>query len=502
MTRLQELKGLSEYVSKLIAEDPEEWKKFLVNASRFTWYPFEDQILIYAQRPDATACASMELWNNRMNCWVNRGAKGIALIDDDGVPKPRLKYVFDVKDVHEARFIGHKPIPWQMKPEYHQAVIDALKDKYGPRVIEGGSFRQTIRELCELIAAETIEEYVDGELKHYVDGSKFEGLETYEMEDPFARTVADSLCYMVLSRCGEEYVPSSWYESFIYLNKFNSVDTLNVLGNAIRDQADPLLNEIGRTVRECDRNIQLQNTIRKNEKILENGYEKVYNADGNILTDGINYTEDIQKDSENTNTVNVNGERSTYGTELNGADGSTVHTGRGLSDTEPKIERGTGGAAHEVRNEEETIPEGQQTGNIRSDAPQRNLDGTLPDNPKAGRGKNGPADRADGESRGSEREPQSNRTDEVGKDDEQHQGIGRGDGTEGTGIRIKDDNLPDEQEQQENTVRSVSQNGLLRFEDTEHTDSPEPRQLNLFDLFPSMEEQMGTITAAEASVKH
>ncbi len=94
-------------------------------------YPFREQMLIYAQRPDATACASLELWNEKMNCWVNKGAQGIALIDEEGVHRSGLKYVFDVKDVHEARFIGHKPKLWKMEEEHKDYVIDSLERIYG-----------------------------------------------------------------------------------------------------------------------------------------------------------------------------------------------------------------------------------------------------------------------------------------------------------------------------------------------------------------------------------
>ena len=106
--RYHEIKGLAEFTAKMIVSSEEDWKKFLHTAGHMYKYPFKEQMLIYAQRPDATACASLELWNEKMNCWVNKGAQGIALIDEEGVHRSGLKYVFDVKDVHEARFIGHR----------------------------------------------------------------------------------------------------------------------------------------------------------------------------------------------------------------------------------------------------------------------------------------------------------------------------------------------------------------------------------------------------------
>jgi hypothetical protein len=116
--RYHEIKGLAEFTAKTIVSDEEQWKKFLHTAGHMYKYPFREQMLIYAQRPDATACASLELWNEKMNCRVNKGAQGIALIDEEGVHRSGLKYVFDVKDVHEARFIGHKPKLWKMEEEH------------------------------------------------------------------------------------------------------------------------------------------------------------------------------------------------------------------------------------------------------------------------------------------------------------------------------------------------------------------------------------------------
>ena len=129
--RYHEIKGLAEYTAKVIVSDEQEWKKFLHTAGHMYKYPFREQMLIYAQRPDATACASLELWNEKMNCWVNKGAQGIALIDEEGVHRSGLKYVFDVKDVHEARFIGRKPRLWRMEEEHKGYVIDSLEKIYG-----------------------------------------------------------------------------------------------------------------------------------------------------------------------------------------------------------------------------------------------------------------------------------------------------------------------------------------------------------------------------------
>lgn len=136
-----EIKRLAEDTAKRIVSSEQEWKIFLDTASRMYRYPFREQLLIHAQRPDATACASLELWNEKMHCWVNKGAHGIALIDEEGIHRSGLKYVFDVSDVHEARFIGRKPKLWRMREEHQAAAIEALERTYGATdAITGNAF--------------------------------------------------------------------------------------------------------------------------------------------------------------------------------------------------------------------------------------------------------------------------------------------------------------------------------------------------------------------------
>ena len=137
--QVQEEKGMTKYVkisvlaretAKKVCRGREQWIRYLDVASRLYKYPFEDQLLIYAQRPDATACASLEMWNERMFCWVNRGAKGIALIDGES-ERPKLRYVFDVSDVHKARRIGKDPFIWHLREEHKEVVLAELEHIYG-----------------------------------------------------------------------------------------------------------------------------------------------------------------------------------------------------------------------------------------------------------------------------------------------------------------------------------------------------------------------------------
>ena len=131
MRKYDFISALAKETAAEVVKNREEWMKYLTTAARLYKYPFREQLLIYAQRPDATACASIELWNERMHCWVNKWAKGIALLDEDDAHGKRLKYVFDVSDVHAARRIGRYPELWELHEEHKEDVIKRLEQTYG-----------------------------------------------------------------------------------------------------------------------------------------------------------------------------------------------------------------------------------------------------------------------------------------------------------------------------------------------------------------------------------
>ena len=143
--KYHEISMLAGETAGRVSKNGKEWTKYLDTAARLYKYPFEDQMLIYAQRPDAKACALMETWNEKMFCWVNRGAKGIALFDRDS-ERPRLRYVFDVSDVHKARRIGKDPYLWEIREEHKEAVLAQLEKTYGA-TDKGNSFEGRIIEL-------------------------------------------------------------------------------------------------------------------------------------------------------------------------------------------------------------------------------------------------------------------------------------------------------------------------------------------------------------------
>lgn len=156
---------LAEETAKDIVKNGEEWRRYLNTATRLYKYPFQEQMLIFAQRPDATACASIEIWNEKMNCWVNKGAKGIALIDEDA-PHPRLKYVFGVSNVHKARRIGRDPYLWQMREEHEEAILKRLEKTYGATNPEL-AFTDRLLEIAEQVTLDTYEE-IAGDMTYLV----------------------------------------------------------------------------------------------------------------------------------------------------------------------------------------------------------------------------------------------------------------------------------------------------------------------------------------------
>lgn len=159
MRKYDFISALAKETAAEVVKNREEWMKYLTTAARLYKYPFREQLLIYAQRPDATACASIELWNERMHCWVNKGAKGIALLDEDDAHGKRLKYVFDVSDVHAARRIGRYPELWELHEEHKEDVIKRLEQTYGA-TDDKKLFEERLMEIAERIAADYYEVFM------------------------------------------------------------------------------------------------------------------------------------------------------------------------------------------------------------------------------------------------------------------------------------------------------------------------------------------------------
>ena len=451
MRKYKLISALAEETAKEVVRNEENWRRYLNTASRLYKYPFKEQLLIYAQRPEATACASIEIWNEKMHCWVNKGAKGIALIDEDIFSG--LKYVFDISDVHKARRIGQFPNLWEMREEHMESVISRLEKTYGDTDREAG-FVGRIREIAGRIAEDCYKELAS-DMEYLKEGSFLEELDELNVEVRIRETLADSLAYTVLKRCGMEEGELAEEINFPYIHEFNTVETLSQLGSNVSDLSKPILMEIGKAIgvyeREKAENRTAENSVQKG---LANTSETRYNA---------LKRESKNQDGESITQTGEAGERSKY-------DESDIREEWGLSDTDGSNGRTAEGGTDKVRTDEEEVLTGAQERSIYGTSSEWEAEGTPVDDTGAGRGENGTSDRTDEGERGDNGADESRESDALGSEDEQHRTLGRGDRDDGTDLQL---NI----EQPEGTYQQLS-------------------------LFPSFEEQVGTIAAAEASIQY
>ena len=423
------ISALAEMTAADIVKNENEWTRFLTTAARLYKYPFNEQMLIYAQRPDATACASLETWNEKLNCWVNRGAKGIALIDTDS-ERPRLKYVFDVSDVHKARRIGRDPYLWELKEEHKAPVLAQLEKTYGPTDVNM-PFEERIMEIADRIAQDYYEELLP-ELNYVKEGSSLDDLDELNLGIRLRETLASSISFTLLSRCGADM--DLWKDdmNFEYIHEFNNTKSLAVIGNATTEMCKPLLMEIGRTIGAYERQIARNKAREKaagehigsREENVEKGLANAPEADYNALKRESETATEKPKEAENH-------------TEMEGiANETDIRKERGLSDSEPDSERGAGEGTDQVRTDEEELSEGIQERDLSGNDTDRGTESTLSASTGAGRAENGNADRTDGEVGGSERGTESSRSDGLGSEDEQHQTLGGGNRADRTDLHL------------------------------------------------------------------
>ncbi len=474
MRKYDLISALSAETSKEVARNEESWKKYLNTASRLYKYPFKDQLLIYAQRPDATACASIEIWNDKMHCWVNKGAKGIALIDEEGSPYTGLRYVFDISDVHKARRIGRFPQLWEMKEEHQEAVLDRLEGIYGDTNKEAG-FTDRIREIAARIAQDCYGELAS-DMEYLKEGSFLEELDELNVAVRVRETLADSIAYMVLKRCGMDDAELAEEIQFPYIHEFNTVETLSHIGDSISDLSKPVLMEIGKAIGAYDR-AYARNEASKNlvEKGLANTVDTRYNA--------LKRESEAQDVQPTTQTGNA-GERGNN-------DESDLREKRGLSDTDVTDGRAAGGDTDEVRADEEELLTGTQEGNLHRTSAEREAKRASSEHSGTGRAEDGTADSADGESGGRDGGTESHRSDEMGGDDEQHQALSGGNRTEGADIQpVNEEEITENKElpepgNEENALSGFSlseiEKGILQFDEFMEHKCPEIAGVMLFE---------------------
>ena len=388
MTKYVKISVLARETAKKVCRGREQWIRYLDVASRLYKYPFEDQLLIYAQRPDATACASLEMWNERMFCWVNRGAKGIALIDGES-ERPKLRYVFDVSDVHKARRIGKDPFIWHLREEHKEVVLAELEHIYGS-TNDALPFENRIYEIAERIAEDFYEEAVD-EVIEEAANSFLEDLDGDAVAVRFREMLVQSVSYTILKRCGCDMTEFAVDFTFDYIHEFNTLRTLSVLGSTTSELCEPVLIRIGRTIARYDRAL-LQNRT---------------------YTGNHNHTE-----------------RAVAGHE------SDIRKERGLSDSQSDTFGAGRNNADEIRSVAEELSEKSQEGDLHGTSSERRTDDTLHGDTGTGRGEVRGVDTEVDEEPDHDGGTETERSAAMDERDEPDLSAGGGDRSEGTGLSV------------------------------------------------------------------
>ena len=229
-----------------VSRNPQAWQSFLSAACRNYKCRFDEQLLIYAQRPDAVAVAQLETWNKQFKRWVNKDSKGIAVFDPKG-RRNTLKYYFDISDTHEG-YYGSRPVPiWQMSERYEQAVIERLSDRFGD--VESTDLASVLMETAKNAVEDNLQDYMP-QLKSCTQDSLLEGLDEYNIEVIYRQLAVNSVAYMLMSRCGVDTEAVFEREDFAEIINFNTPATINALGIATSDISEMALREISQTIRD------------------------------------------------------------------------------------------------------------------------------------------------------------------------------------------------------------------------------------------------------------
>ena len=396
-SKYERIVALSDETVKHLTDSPETWMRFLSSAAWHYKYSFADQVLISAQRPDATACAPIELWNTVFKRWVNKGAKGIALIDDSG-ERPRLRHVFDVSDTNTRYDMPFSL--WEAKPEYNDRILEELQDAFGE--VQATDLGEAILEIAFNATTDNFQDYFDTLLES-AESSEFSELNEADARGVFVVQAATAVAYCSMIRLG--YDPANYFNAdhFSDITLFQTMDAIGLFGSAVSDISEMVLRQIEQTVRAIER--EENRTFANQTPINQNKAEKEER-------------------------------RNEHGSDL-------FASGR-LSDPESRDGRATEGRDRRMGTAEESVSEGPSQGSLQPNASQGDA------NPASNRHERGSVE-SDGTnheapeaSRGSNREAQSDRSDGVGTKDEQYSEQSRGNGLERIDLRLT---LPTEEEQ-------------------------------------------------------
>ena len=442
-TKAEMYAQMAEKVAVQLTGSWQEWAGFLTNAARLYKYPFHEQLMIYAQRPDATACAEYDLWNNRMGRYVRRGSKGIALVDDSG-DRPRLRYVFDISDTG-TREHSRTPWLWTLNEEHTAPVMAMLERNYD---VSGGDLAQQLAD----VAAKLAEEYWADhrrDILPIVDGSFLEEYDEYNIEVQFKSAATVSITYALMSRCGLEPEQYFSHEDFMPIFDFNTPAVIGALGTAISQANQQVLRQIGVTIQ---------------------NYERAKSAERSA----------------------------THGEQPD------LHSERGLPDSRPAPERAAAEAPGQVRQDEESLSEGTPAHPLQPAADDREAVPAPSGDRRDGTEPSGTDDAAAGRGSGRDGSAESRRPDAVGGPDEHLQSPGRGDFDGGTYQQLTLNLFLSEAEQIHKIDEAESVKTPSAFSMPKPAAQAEPvrRALTQADIDAAIQEWNGKIESKHAVVRY
>ena len=379
---------------KTVVSNPQNWQAFLASACRNYKLRYDEQLLVYAQRPDATAVLEIEQWNKIFGRWVNRGARGIAVFADENRSRQRLTHYFDISDTHESRYSRTVPI-WDMRQEYEADVIETLESTFG-EIENKSSLAEAIMGAARNAAEDNIPDYLQ-DLYYATEGSSFEEVEEDIVAFIYKNVVTNSVAYMMMSRLGVDTDGYFELDDFRDVTNFNTQETLNALGFATSDIAEMGLTEISKTITALNR----QNRIIVGQD--RNEYNKVENNDERSL------------DNERTD----------------------LHDGGRLQPSEPETSTAAGSDFGQIRSDEERFSEGTSQSPLLQSPDEGRTDTALGGSGTESQQDGGNNPEPDGTERGSERTDESGGYDEMGSSDELPSQLGTGNRESGSDIRLE-----------------------------------------------------------------
>ena len=428
MSKLQDIRDLAQEHAVSVSGSPRDWMDYMDTASRLYRYSFSDQLLIHAQHPEATACASLELWNEKMFRWVNRGARGIALLDETG-QHTRLRYVFDISDTHMVAG-GRSPYLWKMQEHQREEILTHLAEVYALEEKDTATLQDALMAVAREMVSDNLEEYLDG-LEYAVEGTYLEDLDEVTIRSDFRQLATDSVYYLLSRRCGLDPMELLEEEDFMHITDYNRLSVLAFLGNAASQLSESILIDIGKTVHKI--------SLEEARKEVENSNERNYNNFTTLMRETKN------RDAETKKEENIENEGGNdYGTDISSQGRLPVSESdrrRGRSDD------------REIRDAAEDISEGTQEQPLSEPVPDREAEQPSGTDRESGTGENG---QPDGEITGEESGTgQGSRSDGMDSTHERTDGNSGREHLDGIGIQLVEDTREDGLSKAEEEIASA-----------------------------------------------